>query len=434
MQTSKLKSPLGMTAVLRDREQGGTAMRAPRLLYVDEFPPSNHHGGAILLKRLLDKHPADRLLVITSDAGMKASEATELFECRHIVLPVFGGSRYRWLGRLMRAANWLALPFVTLIAILEVRRKRVEAVITIAQGRYYFAAAFAAWVTATPHITIVHDSFVSASASPSNVLRTMRRFLARMTLRNAAYIYVVSPEMQRLVRRECGRESEIQMPSTAVPARQAEGPRQITSEDGPVILYAGTITYTVRDCLDLLADLIATGQLKEYGMSGAKLHLCAPMTDTEIRTSGWDRMDIVCRGWVPQSELPGVLSGADILFLPYSFLESSREAVETAFPSKTADYLAAGKPVLVFGPKYSSLVRYASEQGFAEIVDEFSAAALARGIQKIAFSPPYRKELAARALEVFSANHDIRRQQDNFYLTLERIIRVYPGRTVPSIP
>ena len=46
--------------------------------------------------------------------------------------------------------------------------------------------------------------------------------------------------------------------------------------------------------------------------------------------------------------------------------------METAFPSKIADYLAAGKPILVFGPRYSSLVRYASEQGFAEIVDEFS--------------------------------------------------------------
>jgi glycosyltransferase involved in cell wall biosynthesis len=423
-----------MTALLRGRDQGGTAMRAPRLLCVDEFPPSNHHGGAILLKRLLDKHPADCLVVITSKVGVKASEATELLECRHIVLPVFDRSRHPWLGRLMRASNWLGLPFVALIAILEVRRKRIEAVITIVRGRYYFAAALAAWVTATPHITIVHDSFASATARLSSVFSAMRRLLTRMTLRNAAYIYVVSPEMQRLVLRECGRESEIQMPSTAAPARQAEGQRQITSEAGPVILYAGTINYAVRDCLDLLADLIATGQLKEYGISGAKLHLCAPMTDTEMRTSGWDRLDIVCRGWVPQSELPSVLSSADILFLPYSFLESSRKAVETAFPSKTADYLAAGKPVLVFGPKYSSLVRYASEQGFAEIVDEFSAAALARGIQKIACSPLYGEELAARALEVFSANHDMRRQQHNFYLTLERIIRAYPGRTVPRVP
>jgi hypothetical protein len=37
-------------------------------------------------------------------------------------------------------------------------------------------------------------------------------------------------------------------------------------------------------------------------------------------------------------------------------------------------------------------------------------------------SPSYRETLAARALEVFSANHDSKCQQRNFYLTLGRII------------
>jgi hypothetical protein len=146
------------------------------------------------------------------------------------------------------------------------------------------------------------------------------------------------------------------------------------------------------------------------------------MTDAEIYRHGWDRPGIVAKGWLSQSELAGELSRADILFLPYSFSTTSREAVKAAFPSKAADYLAAGKPIVVFGPKNSSLVRYASEQGFAEIVDEFSEAALARGIQNIAFSRSYRDKLAARALEVFSVNHDIRCQRNKFYLTLDRIV------------
>ena len=69
--------------------------------------------------------------------------------------------------------------------------------------------------------------------------------------------------MQRLVLRECGVESEIQLPSTTLSPRHAEGQAQISREGGPVILFAGTVGYTVRDCLDLLADLIATGQVEE---------------------------------------------------------------------------------------------------------------------------------------------------------------------------
>ena len=398
-------------------EKEGGAARYPRLLYVGEFPPSNHHGGAILIKRLLEKHPADCLSVITSTGGLKASQATGLVECHHIALPIFARSECAGIRPLVRAANGLGLGLVALRAILEIRRKRIEALITIVQGRYYLAAALAAWATGTPHITIVHDNFVSVNSSSSNFSRRGLRYLAGKTLRSAAHIYAVSPEMQSLVLRECGVESEIQLPSSALSPRRAEDQAQISHEGCPIILFAGTMGYTVRDCLDLLADLIASGQVK------AKLHLCTAMTETELQTFGRNCHEIVCRGWVPQPELQEALSSADILFLPYSFLESSRETVETAFPSKIADYLAAGKPILVFGPRYSSLVRYASKQAFAEIVGEFSSTALVHGIQKIVLSTLYQKKLAARALDVFSANHDINCQQQKFHLTLQRIVR-----------
>jgi glycosyltransferase involved in cell wall biosynthesis len=391
-----------------------------RLLYIGEFPPSNHHGGAILIKRLLDQYPAGGLTVITSRVGMRASQATGLIDCPHVVLPAFDGSAHFLIRSFTGAANWLSLFLVALKTIVEVKRKRVEALLTIVQGRYYFAAAFAAWTTATPHITIVHDNFTAAYISRSETVRRVKRYLTATILRSAAHIYAVSPEMQRLVWRECGAESEIQLPSTAVPARQVEIPH----EGGPIILFAGVIGYTVKDSLDLLANLIKTRQLEKHGICGSRLHLCTTLTEANMRAFGWDHEDIVIRGWIPQSELASVLASADILFLPYSFLEGSRDAVETAFPSKTADYLAAGKPILVFGPKYSSLVRYASEQGFAEVVDEFSPDALAQGIGKIICSSAYREQLADRALKVFSASHDVKHQREKFYLTLEDILRV----------
>jgi glycosyltransferase involved in cell wall biosynthesis len=144
----------------------------------------------------------------------------------------------------------------------------------------------------------------------------------------------------------------------------------------------------------------------------------------------WNRPGIINRGWVPQSELLKILSQADILFLPYSFSQLARSAVETAFPSKVADYLAAGKPILVFGPKYSSLVRYAREQNFAEIVDEFSPTALARSIQELTFSKAECQRLSARAREVFFANHDMDLQRRRFYRTLEQVIRAKSGKEI----
>lgn len=413
-----------MTAVLSHDEEGGAGPPAPRLLYIGEFPPSNHHGGAILLKRLLDQHPANSLTIIASQLGMKASSTTILLKCRYIVFPLLVGSPNFWVAKLKIIPNSLILACIALRAVLEIKRRRIEAIISIVQGRYYLSAALASWVTGTPHVAIVHDHFFRTST----VLGKLQRRLAKRALRSAAHIYAVSPEMQRLVFEESGMQSEIQMPSTTIPSKRPDGRTQRNGGAGPVILFAGTVSYTVKDCLDLLVDLIASGKLKEYQLPNASLHLCTPLTDAEIVRFGWNCPGVINRGWAPQSELSGILSEADILFLPYSFLQVALDAVENAFPSKIADYLAAGRPILVFGPKYSSLVRYAREQGFAEVVDEFSPTALARSIQKLTFSPGDCQRLSARTHEVLSANHDLERQRRRFYLTLEQVIPARSGK------
>ena len=395
---------------------------APQLLYVGEFPPSNHHGGAILLKRLLDRHPVNCLTVIASKPGMMASSGLDILRCRHIVFPVLRVSASRWARRLNSIPNLLILALVALRAMLLMRRRRAAAVISIIQGRYYLPAAFAGWITGTPHIAVVHDNFISGILAASR-FSTLLRYLTRRVLRSAAHIYAVSPEMQRLVFDECGMRSEIQLPSTTVPTSQPSCDPPLDSRDGPVLLFAGTVGYTVKDCLDLLVELIVSGKLNEYGLPKANLHLCTPLTEAEILTFGWNRPGIANQGWVSQSELPTALASADILFLPYSFLPIARGAVETAFPSKIADYLASGKPIIVFGPRYSSLVRYAREQSFAEIVDEFSPSALARAIRKMTFSRADRQRLAATGRHVLCTNHDIERQRHHFYLTIEQVHR-----------
>jgi hypothetical protein len=144
-----------MMAVRSHDEVAGAPAWTPQLLYVGEFPPSNHHGGAILLKRLLEQHPPDSLTVIASELGMKASPATDILPCRYIVCPILPDTRSFWLAKLKLVPNLLVLAYVALRAVLVIKRRRVEALISIIQGRYYLSAALAAWVTGTPHIAVV---------------------------------------------------------------------------------------------------------------------------------------------------------------------------------------------------------------------------------------------------------------------------------------
>ena len=404
-----------------------------RLLYVCDFPPSNIHGGGVLLKRLLQEYPQDCITVFTGSPAMGESHPTDRLECRHVAFPILGASRFLWFSRVKRVLNWAIVAFIAISAVVVVKLWRVGAILTVLQGTFYFAAAVAGWITRTPFIVMVHDDFIfRVEDAPWFSSMRVLKPLSGLVLRRAAHVYSVSPEMQRFLLAEFGVESELQWPATE--AHPPSHQRICASTHNSVaILFAGGISYAVEDSLELLAQIICSGKLKECGFSEVKLHLYTKLSDSQRRNPSWNHPDVLVRNWVPQSELPRVLATADILFLPYSFLESSRHAVETAFPSKTADYLAAGKPVLVFGPSYSSLVRYASEQHFAEVVREFSADALVNAIRKIMFTPGYRDTLARRALELFYRDHDIDRQRREFRGLVHVITRHALSAGPPSL-
>ena len=72
-----------------------------------------------------------------------------------------------------------------------------------------------------------------------------------------------------------------------------------------------------------------------------------------------------------------------------------------SFPSKIADYAAAGLPLIVVAPEYSSIVQWGRKhQPIGEIVVSEDAASLMEVIDRLASSQQQRLRLATRALEV----------------------------------
>ena len=404
-----------------DREEEQAAGQTVRLLCICDFPPSNFAGGPILMSRLLQDYPPDRVVVLTSSRYLSVSPKEGRLACPHIAFPTTKGWGRWGLGRIKNTIDWLMIPVLGLVTAYLIRKRRIDVMMTIVHGHFFIAAAVAGWITRTPYIAVAHDDTVTPIQRQSPLFKYVLRPLLRRVLRGASHVYAISPEMQSRLKSEYGVDSELQRPATEAGCSDDTVAKRAPSSHSPVILYAGAITEAVEDTLKLLAEILVTGKLQSCGLESARLCLYTQLSPEKIRDWGWDHPSISVQGWVPQKELQCVLRSADILFLPFSFSERARYAVESAFPSKTADYLAAGQPILVFGPPYSSLVRYAAEQGFAEIVDEFSPDALARGIHNIVASPEHRDTLASRALEVFSQHHDIDRQRSQFLLMLNTL-------------
>jgi glycosyltransferase involved in cell wall biosynthesis len=315
--------------------------------------------------------------------------------------------------------DWLRLPLLAFLCIRLIRRNSIEAIVTLFHGRFYLAAFAAAQLTRTPYIAFVHDDYVSDRRS---IWKGALYLATRTVARHAAHIYAVSPAMQEKLRFEFAVQSEVQLPATKAHFKDSTNTNE-KDNDSLLIVYAGSITNAVEDSVRMLVEIIMNGTLREYGIPSAKIQLFTSLRPDQVRAWGWDHPDVRLCPWISQTEIPKALSQADILFLPFSFRSDLRHAIEASFPSKTADYVASGRPILVFGPKYSSLVRYATEEGFAEVVDEFNPVVLAHGIHRIASSSVHQKRLATRALEVFSTNHDIERQRSQFQLLVRHIVR-----------
>ena len=377
------------------------------------------------MSRLLQDYPTDSIKVLTGSRYLRVSPQEGRLTCPHIAFPTTKGWGPWGLGRVKTVIDWLMVPVLALFAVCMVVRQRTNAIITIAHGKFFIGAALAGWITGTPYIVMMHDDNVAPVEQESRILKSVLRCSFRLALRRAAHIYAIGTEMQQLLKSEYGVDSELQRPGTNIHRElgvaEIESP---SSSHSPSILYAGAITDSVEDSLKLLCELLVSGKLRTRGNVPVELRLYTQLSSEKVKEWGWNDSAISVHSWVPQADLARILQSADILFLPYSFSETVRYAVESAFPSKTADYLAAGKPILVFGPAYSSLVRYASEQGFAEIVHEFNAEALARGVFNIIDFPSRQRELSRRSLAVFSLNHDINRQRANLHDLLLRLMNV----------
>ena len=403
------------------------------ILFMCDFPPSNLRGGSVLISRLLADYPRHRMVVLTGSYYDKVSPQEGRLSCKQLVFPI-SSETGRWgLGRIKSLIDWLAIPLLALFALWTVKRNRSAAIITIAHGHFFVAAALVSWATGVPLVLMVHDDWVSGALRDSLVLKHFCTPIFRFVAAQAAHVYAVTPYMGEMLATKYGITSEVQMPAIEVGiVTDASTVPAIRNDQCLRIIYAGTLTGATDDSFSLLLELVKGNKLLSYGIKSWELLLFVLATPEQVKAAGWEHERIKFQGWVSQEELKSSLTTADILFLPFSFREEERFATSQAFPSKAADYLKSGKPILIFAPAYSSLVRYAKQFAFAEIVDEPDENKLAQGIARIWSSAAYREELAFNSGAALDANHNIHKQRAQFKTLLNHLAHETAEVTISS--
>lgn len=363
----------------------------PRLLYVSDVPVESTQHGSALMFRAFETYPADRLRIIETDVPSQPSH--RLPRVRYTHMPI--ASR-RWLNTRLHGlySAWLSVTAAQRAdrSIAAVQGFEAQAIVTIGHGFGWLAADALATRLNLPMHFIVHDDWPRVSAITPRLRPWLDRRFARV-YRAAATRLCISPFMAEVYERRYGIRGSVMYPSrsAACPVYAPKTARALGEDDLLTIGYGGNSGPEMMACLETLAAALG---------GKARLAVFGPFDADAQRRLLARSPSISFEGFVPyQQMIQGLRDVADVLFVPMTFAAGDRENQVVSFPSKLADYTATGLPLLVYGPPYSSAVRWARAEGdVAAIVDEPGVAPLRLAVERLRHDLPLRTQLAEQAV------------------------------------
>jgi glycosyltransferase involved in cell wall biosynthesis len=127
-------------------------------------------------------------------------------------------------------------------------------------------------------------------------------------------------------------------------------------------------------------------------------------------------------GFKSPDEAAGVMASADALLVVMSFETEHELFMRTSFTTKFLDYVAFGKPVVLWGPDYCTPVRVALKSGGAVVVNEDDPKAIVSACRRIAEDEAWRKQLSHEATRLHQTLFNPERLQAILVDEIEKLV------------
>lgn len=163
-------------------------------------------------------------------------------------------------------------------------------------------------------------------------------------------------------------------------------PGPISPQRPYTLLFAGNLgEWYGQALLELLRRLPAGGSLK-LTIAGRHATWSAD-SERQLRADG------TYLGFLKGQPYRDALTRADALLVIMGFVEEARRIESTSFKSKIVDYLLAERPLIVWGPAYSTAVRHARSRGFGLVVDRPDPSAVVAALEQLRVDPALGRSL-----------------------------------------
>ena len=379
----------------------------PHLCIISQEIPHLKAAGAILLFRLLESWPSERLTVY----GPPPPAGAGILRCAyHQFRPATEKLHYSRFAPLAPPLSWI-LPIGEPACSLP----RNSVVLSVMQSSAYYRSAWAvARRNEVPLALIIHDDPEEIEPVKWWSRGMLRHFNAR-TFRAAKVRFCISPQMCASLEARYGAKSALLYPnrSRKIIARRKDLNFALRRKSGLVIGYAGTLAYGYGQRLEQLLPM-----LRRHGV----------ILRIYSRQRPWFVADgVEYAGGEPDHVWPRVQADCDAVILPYAGPEHGHATLyETHFPSKLPEYLALGMPVIITGPAYATGVQWGLGHPDACIVVANEAPETWRPVlARLSTQAHYRCELAENARAAANGEFDPD-QIETFFTTTLRGLTVYP--------
>jgi hypothetical protein len=392
------------------RASGGDgAPQYKSLLYLCEYPPSTMGGAPLIARQLLRGYDMARLHLLCCErmvGGADAIVRASFLPCTISTVPFRGLLDVRP-RRVFNSLSWslnaLRVPAILAAARRVVERQRVEALFTLPwRCEFALAAYLLHRETGLPLYVFETDDWEAMNPTLLQGALT-RRYHARL-LQAAEQLWVISPGMQRAYRERFGVESDFLFHFVDLDRYLAETARADASgardRQRVEVVYTGSINTmfydTLREFCAMVNDGVAVdGRPVAFTIYGG---ICPPeFLGPHVRYGGF----------VDSSAVAGILADADVNLIAVSFSEEPavRDLVRTSIFTKTIDYMASGRPVLVVAPRDSAEVEYFGD--VAEVVTDPARGAMLAGLERAARGGEAVRERCARGVELVRQRHSM---------------------------
>lgn len=375
-----------------------------KILLISTPLPSDTSAGDLLLFRHFSQLPGLSLTI--------AGDATSIPLAQKLVLlrlhPLMSRFIHSRLSAFAHDFLQCMQPIASLTELRSVARSGdFDLVVTVAEGYHWKIAVKIAQEFRLPLVTFFHDWWPSMCFVHERMRPRVERAFLQLA-RKSSVALCVSEGMTKALGPDV--HSELIYP---IPANTQASPALTRANGSPLqIIYTGALWHPYAQMLERFIEAIAGGnnlRLKLFGrdpgQNGAYIYNLPDNVSYE--------------GFISSTSLPAEFAAAHALLVVISFDPAEKKWSETSFPSKLVEYCQQGRPILIWGPEYSTAIQWAQQTGAALAVTSPDAQAAVSAFQELANDPALGGRIVERALAVAATDFSPALIQQRFEAALE---------------